>query len=117
MNKGASRIGRFEEFINNRVGGDAYGTSYNSLISAEDMEVQERGSLPATNTSKDVEDLVPIVYMTAGATRQIVLPCILRTLLDTGSRKSLISSRCLPYGVHIEQLKQNRVTKIMAGSF
>ena len=118
MNGGALKIGRFEEFMINRVGNNAHGTtahSYDNLISVEDMEAQEQGYSPATDTSRDVKDLLPIVYMTTGATGKIVPPCILRTLLDTGSRKSLISSRCLSSEVQIELLKQKEVMKTMVG--
>ena len=120
MNEGASKNERFEEFMTNRAGNKAYGDtarSYDNLISLEDLEDQQRRYLPATNKSRDVKDLVPVVHMTAGATAQIVSSCILRTLFDTASGKSLISSRCLPRGTQIEPLKKNEVMKTMAGSF
>ena len=70
--------------------------SFNGLVSKEELEAYSKGYQPDVQAQSvgnyEDGDLLPIVYLMANMTRSILDPAIRRTLLDSGSGKTLIST-------------------------
>ena len=115
---------RFEEFMNNKTSGRINRTiaaSYNGLISKEELEAYQQGYQPEaySNTTKfsDKDDLLPVIYMIPGMIGGVLDPIILRTLLDSGSGKTLINKSVLPAGAEVRPCENKDAMNTMAGIF
>ena len=79
--------------------------SFNGLVSEEELEAYSKGyqlNVQAQSAGNYEDgDLLPIVYLMANMTGSILDPAIHRTLLDSGSGKTLISKSALPPGTEI----------------
>ena len=111
----------FEEFMKNKISGGinrAVAASYNGLISDEELEAYKQGYRPDVQSSEDKvpDDVLPVVYMMPRMIGGVADPTILRTLLDSGSSKSLISKLALPEGAEIRPCEQEAMNT-MAGMF
>ena len=84
---------------------EAYSKGYQPDVQAQSVGNHEDGDLP------------PIVYLMANMTGSILDPAIHRTLLDSGSGKTLISKSALPPGTEIQVTEQDEQMNTMAGIF
>ena len=95
--------------------------SFNGLISEEELEAYSRGCQPTLDTKRSQEAssvvLVPVLYTMAGMVGEVRDPTILRTLLDSGSSKTLISKSALPADTEVKPTEQDKSMDTMTGFF
>ena len=71
-----------------------------------------------SNTTKDSDegDLLPVIYI-PGMIGGVLDPIIVRTLLDSGSGKTLINKSALPEGAEVRPCENKDAMNTMAGIF
>ena len=71
-----------------------------------------------SNTTKDSDegDLLPVIYI-HGIIGGVLDPIIVRTLLDSGSGKTLINKSALPEGAEVRPCENKDAMNTMAGIF
>ena len=124
MNDQANENEKFEEFMKNKSSISTNRTiaaSYNGLVSEEELEAYSRGCQPNVQSGIAQQaknsDLLPVLYMMAGMVGGVRDPTIMRTLLDSGSSKTLIRRSALPPNVEVRPTEQDEPMNTMAGIF